>query len=561
MLFLDPDNDVPKPSTIKTLRDYQNECLAAIRREFAGGVASTVAVLPTGMGKTVVLSRLASEWPHGNVLIVAHRIELLEQAADKLASELGFRPPIEQGQRGLTDEGMWSGGNIVIGSVATLRNLKRMEKYRRYPFGLVIVDECHHAIAASYRRVMESCVEFQPGCKFLGVTATPNRTDNAALGIVFQTSAYALNLRSAIECGWLVPINQEYIHLDEDAVDFSNLTLTRNKFGEADFPKEQLEAILTEENALHAMSKPILDKTEGGQKALIFNAGVAHAHMMAAVLNRYKPGSAAAVDGKTDAIKRAEIVRDFSSGSLQYLLNFGVFTEGYDAPEVQFVVMARPTKSLSLYMQMLGRGTRPLPGVVDGFTGAAQRRASIAASGKPFMTCLDFVGNSRHKPASVIDALGGEYDVDVRALADKEIRAKGGDVQKALDDAKVDMALMIDEKKRKAIIAASVAYDSTKVDVFGNEAAPVASKSDVTRGGSTDQQIGILVSLGVQYETAAFYGRRQASAVIDNLGKTRCTAKQRNVLKKYGYDCNIGMKEASKIIDRIAANGWKRPEE
>jgi superfamily II DNA or RNA helicase len=564
MYLYEPPSEViaPEPLKIfvaKTLRDYQFDAMCASRKEFASGITSTLVVLPTGMGKTVLFAKMASEWEHGNVLIIAHRVELLEQAADKLASELGYRPPIEQGQRGLDEDSMWQGGNVVVGSVATLKNLKRINKYREFPFGLVIIDEAHHAMSASYKRVMEACQEFNPDCKFLGVTATPNRTDNAALGIVFNTVAYAMDIRRGIQLGWLVPIKQEYVHLAEDAVDFSNLTLTRNKFGEADFPKEQLEAILTEENALHAMSRPILDMTQAGEQCLIFNAGVAHAHLMAQVLNRYKPNSAAAVDGKTAAQQRFEIVSKFHKKELQYLLNFGVFTEGFDAPATSMIVMARPTKSVSLYTQMLGRGTRPLGGVVDGPATPELRRATIAASAKPFMTVLDFVGNSRHKPASAVDALGGDYDFQVKALAEERVRQKGGDIQEALEEARVDYALLAEEKKRKAVVAAAVRYSRTAVDVFGAESGGVGNDTSIARGGASNAQIGLLVNLGVEYGTAAGYSKRQAGAVIDSISKTRCTNKQRNILIKYGHEpSGISMKEASKIIDGIAANGWKK---
>jgi superfamily II DNA or RNA helicase len=945
MLLHDFEDDQPTSfRPVRTLRDYQDGAIkGALRELLEVGVESTLIVLPTGMGKTVIFSRMASEWDRGNVLILAHRIELLDQAADKLRDELGYRPPIEQGMRGMDEDAIWQGGNVVVGSVQTMRNVKRMRKYRDHPFGLVIVDEAHHAVSASYRRIIEQCLEMNPSCKILGVTATPNRADEAALGIVFGSVAYGMDLKQGIDLGWLVDIRQEFIHLDEDSVDFSNLRLVKDKMGESDFRREELEQILTEENALHAMSKPILDRSQNGEQCLIFNAGVAHAHLMAAVLNRYKDQSAAAVDGKTDKDERRKIVESFQEGKLKYLCNFGVFcldseteiltsdgwtgiddmtyqhevanwdngtiffecpkfiirrdrlpgekmvvldtprrsirvtedhrmlyrtydreefrikhagelvgeraflpvsgialpmsvrldqpkadpnrsrriaansyclrkkgmspseakheataridardslrytephelteedcefigfwigdgsrcqvqkggveytvaqspnyskiveridwllekigtnfikrrvlegqvgdhfrwsmprgtgfgpqkrdglfrlepyldksgtnlfwafsdiqffallrglwmadgehgnsinppdtlnacginidlfdiiqavgtcrgyrvtvhpqkvraahhtpllklsarradshqmtthrlrvedgwtnervwcvtsttgniitrrkgsvtvtgnTEGFDCPATSLVVMARPTKSVSLYIQMLGRGTRPLGGVVDGPPDPDSRRAAILASRKPYMTVLDFVGNSRHKPCSVVDALGGDYDIEVRELAEERIREKGGDVKDALEDAKVDAALYADEAKRKAVKAKSVVYTSHNVDVFSGAAAPVVSgNTDVPRGGSTEGQIGLLVGLGVVYATAAGYSKRQAGAVIESLSKTRCTVKQANILKKYGFP-PMPMKEASKVIDQIAANGWRRP--
>jgi superfamily II DNA or RNA helicase len=447
MLFTE---EIPqtKTDTTKTLRDYQIASKARVFAEFQH-VQSTLIVLPTGCGKTVVLSKIANEWETGNVLILAHRIELLDQAADKLYSELGYRPPIEQGERGIDADTLWQGGNIIVGSVQTMRNMKRLEKFSRCPFGLIIIDEAHHATASSYRQILDNCLEWNPQCKVLGVTATPKRSDDAALGIVFDSLAYSMELQHAIEEGWLVDIQQEYVVVD--GVDWSGIGSSKNELGEADFNRGELEAILTQEEALHSMATPILDTTNKGEQALIFTAGVAHAHQLAAVLNRHREGCAFAVDGTTPKDQRAEIVQKFHAGEVQYLANFGVFTEGFDCPNVSRVIMGRPTKSPSLYIQMLGRGTRPLAGVVDGIDSADARRFAISLSAKPHMIVLDFVGNSRHKAVSAVDALGGNYDVETKQLAEQRVKERGGDVLDELKKAKAEIALLREEKRRQRI--------------------------------------------------------------------------------------------------------------
>lgn len=576
-MFLYDDNpyqpavdSAPPTDARKTLRDYQAEAIAAIEREFAAGTRSTLLVLATGLGKTVVFARLASEWRDGNVLVLAHRIELLDQAADKLQSELGYRPPIEQGERGLDCDDVQVGGNVVVGSVQTCKNLKRMEKYRSHPFGLVILDESHHSTAASYRRIMDACREFNPECKFLGVTATPNRTDKAALGMVFDSTAYTLNIMHGIDRGYLVPVRQESIYLPEDAVDFSEVATTRNKFGEMDFDRGTLEAILTEEGPLHAMARPILDRCVG--QSLVFTAGVTHAHLLAKVLNRYRPACAAAIDGKTDDRQRNELVNWFREGSLQFLVNYGIFTEGFDVPETATIVMGRPTKSISLFTQMLGRGTRPLPGVVDGLPDAEARKKAISESAKPYMVLMDFCGNTRHRPASCVDALGGDYDVKVRELAAEMVRdGDKGDVQDLLEKARrqailgdlraFDDAMAQAEKQkedaRKRIVAKNVRYEVRQLQSW-DDVGDVGNEVQTTRGGSTEKQVALLVGLGVKYETAAGYGKRQAGAVIDSLRKTRCTVKQANILREYGHEPEgVNMEAASRIIDGIKARGWK----
>ena len=537
---------------MRTLRDYQSESIAAIRREFERS-NSTVLVLPTGCGKTIVMAKLASEWPGGNVMLLAHRIELLDQAQAKIGSELGYLPVVEQGQRAMDMECMWQGGHVIIGSVQTMCGERRLEKFRQFPFDLIMVDECHHATAASYRKVIDYFLSLNPNLKVLGVTATPKRADNTALGLVFNSVAFELAIADAIEAGWLVNVEQEYVSVEN--VDFSHVGLAKNEVGESDLKASELEQVMVEEEALHALARPIIERA-GDRQALVFTAGVAHAHMLAAVLNRYRDGSAKAVDGETLKTARKEIVDDFMAGKLQFLTNFGVFTEGFDVPPVSLIAMGRPTKSVGLYTQMLGRGTRPLEGVVDGLPDAEARRAAIKASRKPSMLALDFVGNSRHKLVSSVDVLGGSYDVETRELAKRRAAAKSSDVMEELKKARAEIMLIREQHRRRAV-RAEVAASYQKVDPFGHGPAPAQADVMQTRGGSTDAQIGFLVNLGVAHETAAGYGKKQASAVIESLKQKRCTNKQRAILAKYGEPTDVNFDQARAIIDEIAGVGWK----
>lgn len=535
---------------MKTLRPYQVEAISAVR-SMLDVHFSTVLVLPTGTGKTVVMAKLASEWPGGNVLLLAHRIELLDQAADKLEPELGYRPPIEQGLRAMDTDYLWQGGCVLVGSVQTMRGDARLEKFSATPFDLILIDECHHATAASYLKIVNHFRNLNPRCRVLGVTATPRRADNTALGIVFESAAYQLGIGEAIEDGWLVPIRQEYVSIDN--VDFSTIRSGKNELGETDFKPEDLEQVLVEEQALHALAGPILEKAQG-RKTLVFTAGVAHAHMLAAVLDRYKRGSAAAVDGETLKTKRAETVEAFHRGELQFLCNYGVFTEGFDVPPCSMIAMGRPTKSVGLYTQMLGRGTRPLDGVVDGYDCAADRKMAILRSDKPHMLVLDFVGNSQHKLVSSVDVLGGNYDVETRELATRRVRETGGDIQEELEKAKAEIVLLREQAKRRGVTAA-VQYQSEEIDPFAEGAAP-ALHLERGRGGSTDSQIQFLVNLGVEYQTAAGYSKHQASAVIEKLKATRCTKKQQAILKKHGFPHAVPFDKARAYIDAIASSGW-----
>ncbi len=256
-----------------------------------------------------------------------------------------------------------------------------------------------------------------------------------------------------------------------------------------------------------------------------------------------------AIDGKTPKAERREAIERFTAGQVQFLLNFGVFTEGFDCPAAEVCVMARPTKSRSLYEQMLGRVLRPGDGVVDPHPTAEARKAAIAASSKPIAHVLDFVGNSRHKLVSSVDVLGGNYSVEIRQLAEKELERKGGDPALALKKAAARFAFLVEEAERKT------KYETQHVDPFGTSTVSATGQGQ-KRGGATDGQVQFLVNLGVENDTAIGYGRRQASVVIDKLKQERCTVKQKKLLAKHGFNPDVPFDAARKIIDEIVASGW-----
>jgi superfamily II DNA or RNA helicase len=556
---------------MKILRDYQGWAINGNDR-FPGALPSlernksTVLVLATGMGKTVIVSKVANGWTRGNVLCLAHRIELVDQMADTLAGDLGYRPSVEQGTRGLDPDTLFAAGHVVVGSIQSMITENRIRKFRRHPFGLIIIDECHRATSPSYVKLLDRYRELDPELRLMGVTATPNRTDGTALGLVFESVAFEMGIVEGIDNGWLCDIHQKFAVVED--LDLSKLPTTRNEFGEVDFKQHELEELLTQEGPLHAMSRPVLDTTSNGEQAIVFTASVPHAHLWAAVLNHYRPGCAAAIDGtmaKGDGQPRTETVKRFKAGDLQFLLNYNIATEGFDAPRTKMVIMGRPTKSLLVYQQMLGRCTRPLPGCVDGIPTAEGRKDAIAASGKPWATVLDFVGNSKHQVVTATDVLGGNFDVNVREGADDIIGAKGsreGNVRDALNKARASMLLEAEEEKRRplrdVVKNAKVKYHLGDVDTFGGVSG--ATPGTTNRGGASDGQVVALVNLGVDRATALGYSKKQAGAVIDSLRRKRCTDKQSATLTKFGYDASLfNADTASAQIQKIADNGWKKP--
>ena len=536
----------------RVLRPYQVDALAGVR-ETLKTYASCVCVLPTGMGKTTVAATLMNEWEGGNCLFLAHTRELVDQAAARLAGELGYKPIVEMGIRG-GDEGMfYQGGMVVVGSVQSMLTDRRLAKYERHPFDLIVIDECHRAVAAGYRKVVNFFTAKNPTCKAVGLTATPNRADGVALGLAFEEVGYTCQIGEAINGGWLVPVRERAVVVSDVEIGGTSRT---NEFGERDFSDSAVEEVMADEEALHRTAVPLVHEA-GGRPTLVFCATVRHAHELAAVIDRYAPGLAAAVDGQTPADQRAALIGQFAAGQLQYLVNCQLFTEGFDAPNCACVAIARPTRSVGRYTQMVGRGLRPLPGVVDGIPDAAERKLSILTSDKPDALVLDFVGAGEQGLASVDDVLGGDYDAETRLLAAQDRQRGDTEVGESLRRAKFLIALERQMQER-ADQRANVGYT-----VFDRDGRKVATTSILPpkRGTLSDGQLSFLVSLGDDPHRAAGYSQKQAAIVIDKLKASSCTAKQAGVLRRAGIDpTGVGVEKASRWIDVLKANGWRRPE-
>lgn len=493
-------------------RPYQADAEAAI---FAGLAQSQsqLLVMATGLGKTIVMSHVARRWAGdgrpGRVLLVAHREELIAQGKGKLDAIVGTDCDVEMA--GDRDTGR---SPVVVASVQSLSQAGRLARYRPEAFGLVMIDEAHHAIATTYRRVMGHFRAGNPACRFLGVTATPRRADELAMGQVFDSCCFEYGIEPAVEDGWLVPVAQRAVKVE--GLDFSKVRQTAGDLNEKD-----LEKILKEEKVLHAQAAPTVE-IAGDRPTLVFCVTVAHAHALAGVIDRYKPRSAVALDGRTDRDERRRQVERFKNGEVQFLVNVGLFLEGFDAPNTAVVAMCRPTKSLALYMQVLGRGTRPLPGVVDGegVDTAEARKEAIAGSAKTHMTVLDFVGNSgRHKIVTAMDVLGGKYGAPAKEYA-RQLSEQDRErpIGHALEQAGEDLAFLaeIREMERRRQIKARATYRAESVSPFQGgrvsaAAAPPAPKGDP----ATDRQVKYLIyRAGWRRDAAAALSKRQASAII-----------------------------------------------
>lgn len=514
------------------LRDYQEEARAAINSEWDSGNKKTLLVLPTGCGKTIVFSKVIEDRVRlgERVLVLAHRSELLDQAADKLKKATGLTTSTEKASESCLDS--WN--RVVVGSVQTLQRPKRLANFDTDYFDTIVVDEAHHCISESYQRVL---THFD-NAKVLGVTATPDRGDMRNLGSYFESLAYEYTLPKAIKSGYLSPIKALTIpiQLDLSSVSIQSGDFKASEIGTALDP--YLEQIADE------MIKYCSDR-----KTVVFLPLVKTSQKFRDVLNS-KGFKAAEVNG--DSKDRAEILDDFSQNKYNVLCNSMLLTEGWDEPSVDCIVVLRPTKIRSLYSQMVGRGTR-------------------LSEGKEELLLLDFLWHTeRHElchPASLIcenEEVAKKMTENMESLAGVEM-----DIQEAEEKAASDIVTQREEalaqqlaemRKRKRKLVDPLQFEmsiqaedlSNYVPSFGWEMAPPSQK-----------QVKALEKLGILPDEIGNAGK--ASKLLDRLDKRReeglTTPKQIRFLESKGFQ-HVGtwqFESARHLIDRIAAGGWRVP--
>ncbi|CAB1065948.1 DNA helicase, phage associated; Type III restriction enzme [Olavius sp. associated proteobacterium Delta 1] len=335
------------------LRDYQRECLEAIMTRYRAGVRRQLTCLPTGSGKTVIFAEFPRYFRMRNqMLVLAHRSELLEQACDKIrCTNPDLKIAVEQAGR-IADPAC----DVVVASVPTLgrRGSKRLQRLDPNRFFLIVVDEAHHATAATYKRVLEYFGVFEADTAKLlvGFTATPKRGDGQGLDAVFQEIVFSRSLPEMIHAKYLAPVAAYRVETDID--------LSRVKTRMGDFVTSHLSRAVNIAPRNDLVVNVFRSKLED-RRTLCFCVDVAHTRSLAEAFNRMDI-PAAAVSGDMDRAARAKALEDFHTGRIRVLANCMVLTEGYDEPSVSGIILARPTKSALLYTQMVGRGTRLHPG-------------------------------------------------------------------------------------------------------------------------------------------------------------------------------------------------------
>ena len=501
------------------LRPYQTEALEAVRASYRRGHRRALVVMPTGTGKTVLFAEIA-RLAKGPVLVLAHRQELVEQAREKIAQWCDDDVAVEMAERRELTQPARAGGRtkIAVASVQTIR--RRLASLPRDAFRIVVVDEAHHATADSYRAILDHFTGH-----VLGVTATPDRADDAKLGEVFDDLAFEYDMRTAIDDGWLVPIRS---FLVQTRADFSNV---RKVAGELSV--KGVERVLTRDLHLAEIAEPVLRERKG-RKAIVFAASVAHAHALARVMNQLVGHKrfAAALDGTASLDRRAPVIQRFRSGETQILVNCSLFTEGFDVPEISLVAIARPILSRPFYAQMVGRGTR-------------------IATGKRDLLVLDFVpGNCRHRLVQAVDifATGSEELAEcareVTAKASAEGRSIG--VEEALE-----LARQVQEARE-----ADVVYQLKERDPFASIGIDLSRFVSRSRDGdrATAKQLAYFKRAGLHTEELAGLSAEQAEALreelLDRKAVGLCSPREARQLVLHGIDPRDMYQDEAKAILR-----------
>lgn len=336
---------------ILTPRPYQVAAGKSFVNLLNDGKRRGVIVLPTGTGKTITALMLA-KMMGPPVLWLAHRDELIQQPYKAVASiwpdaSIGIvKAQMDQWRR-----------DIVFASIQTAFRERRLETLSRREWRLVIVDECHHAPSASWRKVVEGvgCLSQDTPVPVLGLTATPERLDSARLDDIFERVVYQYHLGQAIKDGYLVPpdVIFEQMKISLDGV--------HSRGG--DFNPQELDIALLEGGIVESVRRAVAEHAHD-RKTLIFTVSVKQAQLVADALKDHGL-PAASIDGTMHVDERRYILRKFAKGQIRYLANCAILTEGFDEPTIDCIVMARPTQSKSLFIQCCGRGLRLAPGKKD----------------------------------------------------------------------------------------------------------------------------------------------------------------------------------------------------
>lgn len=520
-----------------TLRPYQQQAIKEVELAF-DEVRSTLIVLATGCGKTIIFSHLAAREVKrgGRVLILAHRGELLQQAIDKLRAATGIVAGLEKAETtsNMTyDEPPYT---VVVGSVQSMKSPARLARFAPDDFSLIVIDECHHALTDTYTAV----INHFPDARLLGVTATPDRGDLRSLGEVFEKIAFEYSIVQAIQDGYLCPIRAQTVPLQ---IDLSGVA----KQG-GDYQATRLGSAL--EPYLHQICHEIMERCRE-RKTIVFTPLIATSKKILAIFAEQGFHAVKEVNGESD--DRRETLDWFSRAPKGcVLLNSMLLTEGYDEPSCDCIVVLRATKVRALFVQMVGRGTR-------------------LCDGKNNLLLLDFLWMTQtHDLCRPACLLTDDDEVAAQITAKQESKAGTEDMEisaEALADAESETVKKREQalaerleamRRRKAGLVDPLQYAYSVQDVNLTNYQPM---TDRDAENPTMQQLDQLEKLG--FGAPATFG--EAELLIKQHDARRAaglsTPKQIRFLESKGFR-NVAKwtkVQAQKMTQRIIVCNWRIP--
>lgn len=464
------------------------------------------------------------------VLVLAHRGELLDQASDKLQKTTGLQTALEKAQS--TSVGTWN--RVVVASVQTLQQEKRLSQFSKDYFDTIVIDEAHHSVTGGYQTI----IKYFDKAKILGVTATADRADNRKLGEVFQSVAYEYSLATAIRKGYLSKIMVQTIPLE---IDLKGIEVQAGDYSASSVG-----------TALDPYLEQIADKMIEyckGRKTLVFLPLIATSKKFTQLLIQ-RGFKAHEVNGQSE--DREQVKEKFAKGEYDVICNSMLWTEGFDEPSIDCVIMLRPTKVRSLYAQAVGRGTRLF-------------------NGKKELLILDFLWLTDRldlcRPANIICKTP-----DVAKKMTDNINESGelADLLEAEMQAEKDVIAEREEalareleamRKKKSRLVDPLQYEMSIQDEDLINYVPQLGWECMP---PTEKQIKTLSEYGISFDMIETQGK--ANLLLNKIANRRSAGlsspKQIRLLERYGFK-HVGMwtmDEANKIISRLSYSGWRVPQ-
>lgn len=524
------------------MRPYQSDAFLSVENGWANHKRQLV-TMATGCGKTPFMGACARKHFDigGRTLVLAHTDELIDQAIDKFIRITGLPATKEKAK----DRALLS-DRVVVGSVQTLCRTSRLDGWPVNHFDMILTDECHRSLADMYQRVYERF----PDSRHIGVTATADRGDKKALGEFYENLAFDYPLAKAVDDGWLVRPIVQTLPVE---IDITKVKIAATGEG-SDINPKHVSSML--EPLLGSIAKAIREAA-GDRKILIFMPGVESSQKMALAMREvgYVSDWVAGADKE-----RSEKIEAYKRGEIQCLSNAVLLTEGFDCDDVEVVVVLRATQIRSLYVQMVGRGTRPLSSIVPLLQKAKdkhERKQIIASSAKPHVLLLDPLWlHEKHDLTTPASLVAKNKEVE------RQMRGKQGDLLQIQEQTERDFLETLRKEIEKNRNRRSQTIDplTFAVAIDSHEIANYTPKTLWELRDPTAEQLRALEKQGIETELVRWRGQAELiiKAITQRQDRGLCSVRMMQWLKKHHIDATLMPHDEAVKKQRALMKGFRR---